>query len=166
MDFSEGMDQLSQLCKGKDWFFDISTDTSGNYVVYVKSMNMETMTLIPDTMAGRRVLVHFAASKLATREQFTDRPNLYKQNWPEPMDVVSEVVGSGEEEKSLNHLIQELERLEKMCGSNMLQDIFYEIHDGDNAMTNLSAKFPDVRRGMEKLYHQYGFDVIYEEMDG
>lgn len=164
MDFSEGMNQLSQLCKGKDWFFDISTDTSGNYVVYVKFMNMETMTLIPDMMAGKRVLVHFSAAKLATRDQFTDRPN--RSSPSEPLDVVSEVVGSMEEERSLRHLSQELEDLEKICGSNILQDIFYEIHDDKNAVTNLSAKFPEVRQRMEKLYKDYGFDVVYEELDG
>jgi hypothetical protein len=53
-----------------------------------------------------------------------------------------------------------------MCGSNIMQDIFYEVHDKENAVTNLSAKFPDVRKSMEKLYAQYGFDLIYENMDG
>jgi hypothetical protein len=66
----------------------------------------------------------------------------------------------------INYLIKELDRLERICGSNHMQDIFYEVHDQDNAVTNLSSKFPDVRRRMESLYKKYGFDIIYEEMDG
>ncbi len=70
MDINEGMDQLSQLYKGKDWFYDVGMDQYGRYVVYVKYMCNETLTGIVDKMAGKQVLVHFAASKTATREQF------------------------------------------------------------------------------------------------
>jgi hypothetical protein len=69
-------------------------------------------------------------------------------------------------ELSVRALTDEIDRLERICGSNILQDIFYEIQDGKNAVTNLSAKFPEVRTRMQKLYDKYGFDIIYEELDG
>lgn len=69
-------------------------------------------------------------------------------------------------ELSVRALTDEIDRLEKLCGSNILQDIFYEIQDGKNAVTNLSARYPEVRQRMEKLHAKYGFDVIYEELDG
>jgi len=69
-------------------------------------------------------------------------------------------------ELSVRALTDELDRLERICGSNILQDIFYEVQDGKNAVTNLSAKFPEVRQRMEKLHAKYGFDIIYEELDG
>lgn len=103
--------------------------------------------------------------------------NTYPDGRPCPYDREIDVSGvvlrdevddlsSSEEDKSLSHLIAELDKLERQCGSNTLQDIFYEIHDGNNAVTEWSKRYPDVRKTLEKLYQQYGFDVIYEEMDG
>lgn len=163
MDFNEGMIQLSQFCKGKDWFFDIGTDACNNYVVYAKFMNQEMLTNIPREMAGKRVLVHFAAAKLASKVQFTEQYS-WRTLPAEPLeDVVQEEVV---EENSIQYLQESLDYLEKQCSSNILQNIFYEIHDGRNAVTNLSGKFPDVHQVLFKLYNQYGFDQIYEELDG
>jgi hypothetical protein len=184
MSINEGMDQLSQQFKGRDWFYDVGTDQYGRIVVYVKYMCHETLHEIPDKAGGVQVLVHFAASKTATREQFTETPT------PKPLSPVEFTqkakeaqangidVGVGQmldeldvgafstKELTSRYLQDELDRLEKICGSRTLQDIFYEIQDGPNAVTNLSARYPEVRKGMEKLYDQYGFDVIYEELDG
>ena len=184
MDFNEGLNFLANLCKGKDWFAEVGTDQYGRFVVYVNFMCHETLHNIPDTVAGKQVLVHFIASKTATREQFVETPG------PKP-SIVSEFiqkakeaqaqgidVGVGQmldeldvgsmntEELSMRHLEDELDRLEKMCGSNCLQDIFYEIRDGRNAVTNHSTRYPEVRTRLEKLYNEYGFDVIYESLDG
>lgn len=77
---------------------------------------------------------------------------------------------SPEEEERLTEmrvqaLTDELDKLERICGSNILSDIFFETHDKGNAVTNLSAKFPDVRQRMENLYSNYGFDIIYDELE-
>lgn len=168
MSIEEGMNQLSEMFKGKDWFYDIGTDQYGRLVVYVKYMCHENLHDVPDKAGGIQVLVHFAASKLASREQFVDN-GVPKRPYDTDIDtsaVVLDDVIDAEDEKSLLHLQNELDRLEKICGSNMLQDIFYEIQDGKNAVTNLSARFPEVRKGLEKLFQVYGFDVIYEELDG
>lgn len=81
-------------------------------------------------------------------------------------DPVEEELSQVIENKSLQFLQNSLEKLEKDCGSFVLQDIFYEIHDGKNAVTNNSTRYPEVRKKLEKLYREYGFDVIYDELDG
>jgi hypothetical protein len=173
------------------WFHSMEHE-AGRFVVYVKYMDKEVFAGVPDTIDGEQVVVHFVGAKLATREMFTNNPNApgatLKQHVPykaDPMQIleglarradadgsidhsIDEVddLTSADEDKSLSHLIAELDKLERQCGSNTLQDIFYEIHDGNNAVTEWSKRYPDVRKTLEKLYQQYGFDVIYEEMDG
>jgi hypothetical protein len=177
------------------WFHSMEHE-AGRFVVYVKYMDKEVFAGVPDTIDGEQVVIHFAGAKLATREMFTDNLSApgatLKQHVPlgyhsiprregngelpaydREIDVSAVVLrdevddlSSSEEDKSLSHLIAELDKLERQCGSNTLQDIFYEIHDGNNAVTEWSKRYPDVRKTLEKLYQQYGFDVIYEEMDG
>ncbi len=113
-------------------------------------------------------MCHFAGSKNISKELFTHKViDSNKNNFP--LENIKDLSNDVEEINApldLRELIKELDHLEKMCGSNIMQDIFYETHDGINAVTNLSSKFPDVRREMENLYEQYGFDIIYEELDG
>lgn len=179
---------LAELYKDKDWYHSTGFDVYGRYVMYVKYMNHETLNNIPDTMDGRQVLVHFAGSLFLEKDKYVNRPQapgasltphvpalsmLELEGAARRADAdgtveptVDEVVGAEEEEKSIIHLQKELDRLERQCGSHTIQDIFYEVQDGKNAVTNMSARYPEVREGMEKLYSQYGFDVIYEELDG
>ena len=180
MDSTEGLRMLSELYQAKDWYHSVGLDKYGRLVVYVKYMNHETLNNIVDFMGGKQVLVHFAGS-LTNGDQYVNKPQAPGASFIQAakeaasngvdvgvgqVDVVDEVVGAEEEEKSVLHLQKELDRLEKQCGSYTLQDIFYEIQDGKNAVTNMSARYPEVRKGLEKLYSQYGFDVIYEELDG
>lgn len=180
MEIKEGIEVLTNLFKNRDWFHSVDVEQYGRIVVYVKYMCQETLHDIPDKVAGRQVLVHFAASKTATREQFANTPQKQEENIP--IDLVKKIVNITDEAEliedgieelpssflqfDLSELCKELDRLEKQCGSNALQDIFYEIHDGRNAVTNLSARYPEVRASLERLYQDYGFDVIYEELDG
>ncbi len=164
--------------RDQPWFHSMEHEASGRIVVYVKYLDKEVLVGVPDTIDGKQVVVHFVGAKLATREMFTSNPktlNTFVVSTPLEAEIdVSAVVirdevddlSSAEEEKSLNHLIAELDKLERQCGSNTLQDIFYEIHDGSNSVTEWSKRYPDVRKTLEKLYQQYGFDVIYEELDG
>src|SRR5678816_1186715 len=178
MDVNPGLETLADLFKTRDWFDSVGTDPYGRLVVYVKYMCHETLHDIPDLVANRQVLVHFAASKTARADQFTNQPT--EEHAPFPLvtkieDVTKEVelvdddgiveLPSNFLEYDVSDLCKEIDRLEKMCGSNCLQDIFYEVHDGRNAVTNLSSKYPEVRAALERLYNEYGFDVIYEELD-
>lgn len=155
----------------RDWFHSVDQDKSNRLVVYVKYMCDETTNDIPRQVDGVNVLCHFATSKIIKKELFAHKGFKPKEV---PVSEVVEDLGSDDIEfieelntpLDLRELVMELDRLEKLSGSNIMQDIFYEVHDGVNAVTNLSSKFPDVKRGMEKLYQQYGFDLIYENMDG
>jgi hypothetical protein len=104
--------------------------------------------------------VHFAKSYALDKEQFIHQE---KDLTPSQVSVVEEISFPT---VNLHYLLSELDRLEKICGSNLLQDIFYEVHDGKNAVTNYGSKFPEVKNAIQVLYHTYGFDAIYEEIDG
>jgi hypothetical protein len=91
------------------------------------------------------VLVHFAGYLLATREVYTN-PNARKQ---EDADVLT---------SSVKILIGDL-------GKQKVRDIFYEIHDGPNALTQLSDTHPYARDCLDKLYEEYGFDVLFDLLD-
>ena len=178
MDVKEGLALLNEMYEDRAWYENVGLDQYGRYVVYVGFMNMETMLDIVREFGGKQVMVHFVASKLATAGGFMNdadaanrlpayvpiTPTLVKLD----QSILAETFASEpvEEDKSLRNLTDALDKLEKQCGTNILQDIFYEIHDAGNAVTNLSVRFPEVRKGLEKLYEQYGFDVVYEEMDG
>jgi hypothetical protein len=188
MEKSEAMEQLSQKFKGLDWFYDIGLDQYGRIVVYAHWINSEIYKLVPDKIEKFQILLHFAGSKTATREQFVTSPNAPGSGLKPFVESIEEAQAKGidtgfgqmldegeldqivgaevEENKSLLHLQNELTRLEKACGSYTLQDIFYEIQDGKNAVTNLSSRYPEVHQAMKKLFDEYGFDVIYEELDG
>jgi hypothetical protein len=192
MDITKGKQELNSLCKDKDWFHEVGTDQYGRLIVYVKWQSEAILRFVPDTAGGIQVLVHSAGSKTAKSEDFVQHPLASVQRLPvdnarmplagpppstnlgfgkpiaEPefdqlMDLP--LIGTEDEEQSLRHLQDELDRLEKICGTNTLSDIFFEIKDGKNAITNMSSRFPDVRKSMDKLYDTYGFDVLYEELE-
>lgn len=161
------MDELINLFGKKDWFHSVGHDQYGRLIVYIKHSTHETLTGIPDRVDGKQVLVHFASSLTASKDQFANvisRPESVEPTLQEEMDSLPDLETISN--SSLLELTNELDKLEKICGSNILQDIFYEVHDGGNAVTNLSARYPEVRMRLNKLYQQYGFDIIYEELDG
>jgi hypothetical protein len=162
---------LTEKLKDYDWFHSVGLDVFGRLVVYVNYLNLDVYNNVPDTISGQRLLIHFASNKEAKRDQFTGSERKTLPSLPviemDVIDITDEVeLLEDESPPDLRSLTNELDRLEKICGSHIMQDIFYEVHDGGNAVTNLSVKFPEVRSGIEKLYQRYGFDVIYEEMDG
>ena len=179
MEIDSSLEALRNLCQEHDWFSDTGVDEYGRLVVFIKYQCEATLRDIPASINGKQILVHFASSLTATREKYTDQDmpvRTCNPSTPPPPSTDSKLELVDETEYSLYYakhsvsvddLVQELDRLEKICGSNILQDIFYEIHDGsNNAVTNLSSKYPEVRDMMEKLYDEYGFDIIYEELDG
>lgn len=161
---------LTQKYSTKDWFSHVDIDHLQRFVIYVKFMNEETMA-IPDKCDGRRVVVTFAVSdpKVLKAKYGTPKTlgELHLGTYSPPF-AVSKVKEEEDfmEESDIDDLIFELDRLEKLCGSKALQDIFYEVHDKKNAVTDVSGKYPYVRSCMDKLYNNFGFDVIYEELDG
>lgn len=166
MDTNERLNSLAHLCQGQDWFQQVGVDEFGRLIVYVKYLSLEVYQSVPNKIDNVSVLVHFASSKEASREKFVSTKNA-APFVEEIIDITDEAeLLEDESPPDLRSLINELDRLEKICGSNIMQDIFYELHDGINAVTNLSVKFPEVHQGMKKLYQKYGFDIIYDELDG
>lgn len=162
MNISDSLAFLNHVVKDYDWFHGIELDHN-RFIVYANRMDAGVFKTIPESVGGRQVLVHFTNSKLATKEHYTSEMIPFSLVNEKIIDLTDEVE---EIDVNLEELMQTLDRLERQCNANIIQDIFYEVHDGKNAVTNLSAKFPDVRKEMEELYDNYGFDIIYEELNG
>jgi hypothetical protein len=129
--------------------------------VYVHTMNYEVLTTIPATIEGKQIVVHFVSSKMANAEKYT---NIISPRKPFEKTIETK---PDEDELILSDyslFLIELEDLEDQCGHEVLEAIFYEVHDGDDAVTNYSMAFPLVRKRIQKLYNTYGFDVIFEEL--
>jgi hypothetical protein len=157
----EGLEYLSRLLDKYDWF-DEACIEGRRYIVYVFQMGTGIDENIPDQVMGYQVVVHFSGAKNISPDQYIHSCSQVGNF----LEDIAQELSSDLLIPDLSDLCKELDRLEKLCGSNILQDIFYEIKDGKNAVTNLRAKFPEVHKAMIRLYDEYGFDPIYNEMDG
>jgi hypothetical protein len=160
MEHFANLDQLVEAVQKYEWFLGTGLDEFGRFVVYVSRMDYNVLKEIPAKINNKQVLFHFFHPQ-HTYIKF--EPNTIPQVEKKVEPVVTHVT---QEEVNIDDLISDLDDLEDICGSNVLQDIFYEVHDGKNAVTNWSSKFPEVRIALDKLYSTYGFDLIYEELDG
>lgn len=158
-------EQLHIQFDGRPWYHSVGRDQYNRLVVYANFMCHETLHDIPDRVDDIQVLCHFAASKLARADQFTNNNTNHISTIPAPPPSMEEL-DSSELEVDINELCKDLDRLEKKCGANILMDIFFEVHDGKNAVTNLASRYPEVKEGLQRLYDSYGFDVIYNELEG
>ena len=153
MDLNNDSSILTDLKKSfceYDWFFDTGLDNFKRPVVYVHYMNINIINKIYEKFPKEMPLIHFALSLTYNKlKEVKSLETCLEDNLNDDLSY---------------ELSKELSDLKDICGSNILSDIFYEIHDGKNAITNLSTKFPDVRNSMEKLYEKYGFDIIYESL--
>jgi hypothetical protein len=154
--FNEELTTFVNSLDQYDWFCDAEVDTLGRFVVYVDRMDIPFIESTPDRIGGYHVLFHFVASQPISKEPPVVAP-LVKN---EPIILPKEVY-----DEDLAYLVFELDRLEKICGANILADLFFESHDNKNAVTNLTAKFPDIRKCVDSLYETYGFDIIYENLE-
>jgi len=154
---------LKEKFQKNQWFHDVVLDRYNRPVVYVYELTREIDEAVPQTLGGRQVLVHWASSLIFKKEQFVSNGTEAAISL---VKVKAEELPSSDLELDLSDLTLTLDSLEKICGSNILQDIFYEVHDGPNSVTNLSARHPEVREALNKLYDEFGFDIIYEELDG
>lgn len=169
MEIQDGLKLLANKYSAYDWYDSVGLDRYGRYVVYVTTMNFDVMNTVQQSLERKQVLISYANSKPENVKNYITEYKASPVATPavaeEEVDILSEL--SDEDIiVDVEELIANLDRMEKICGSHGLQDIFYEIHDGKNAVTNLGAKYPDVKRDMKRLYDRYGFDIIYEELDG
>jgi len=160
----EGLRELETLLDPYDWFYEAAAEAH-RYVIYVNYMDKSQDSIIPDKMHGKQVVVHFTRSKTVTAQDYLVGNKPVAISW-DGIPTLARLNDDDIDVPNLNELCRELDRLEKQCGSNILQDIFYEIHDKKNAVTNLGARYPEVQSAMKRLYDEYGFDTIYNELDG
>lgn len=179
MEIQDGLKLLATKYSTYDWYDSVGLDRYGRYIVYVTTMNFDVMNTVQHFLEKKQVLISYANSKPENVKNYITQYDPTKKDPLHFLDFLDEIVSEWTESKSdlsktvdegepidIEELTSNLDRLERICGSHGLQDIFYEVHDGKNAVTNLGAKYPEVKRDMQKLYNQYGFDIIYEELDG
>jgi len=135
---------LKNLFKNQDWFYDVGLDNFSRNIVYVHYMNEHIINYI--NLHDKNTLIHFAGSI---------------KNYKNNIEIEEKI---SEDINEWLILDSEIDELRKNCGSNILSDIFYEAHDKENAITNLSSKFPDIRVTINYLYDRYGFDILYEKI--
>lgn len=188
MEKEQVVSYLTDMFRSKEWFDHVGFDQYNRVVVYVHKMDSSVVNLIPEfTEDRKRIMVHFASSVRTDKNDVVNRPQslsgvpIYRG----ANEVISpatflqsvraiqaqeiQIIDPEEEERALELRVQkltdELDRLEKICGTNILADVFFECHDQKNAVTNLSDKFPEIRHRVQKLYDEYGFDVLYEQLE-
>lgn len=170
METNQSLIELAILFKDKKWFCDIELDDYNRYIIYNNYMNSEVLTSVPDKLNGKQVLLHFFSSKVAKRENFINNAShipfkkIETNSKLEIIDDEIEELSSDHLENDLDDLLMELDRLHAICDNNTIQNIFFELHDGKNAITNLSVKYPKVRDSLKLLYEEYGFDIIHDEI--
>lgn len=152
MDIFEAATQLKNQLSGMPWFVAVLAKDKlapHRLVVLTEWQSLDIINSIPMKFENYQVLVHFANRKKDKVEVTSAAP-----------EVISEYAVSKETD-----LVKELTRLENICGTHTLCDLFFECHDGSNAVTNLSERYPDIRKAMDRLYAEHGFEAINNELE-
>lgn len=165
----DAIHRLHVLLHGRDWYAGkvLPNPNLHNCIIaYVKYNTLEIEEAIPRKVEGYDVRVHFAASLGEPAKPVTTLPlfNPSALAPPKPVsappDSESDLVFS-----PAGDLHNALWNLRRNCGKENLESIFYEIHDGTNALTCVSKEFPEVRTKLQTLYNEFGFDILFEEID-
>lgn len=143
MDFAN-ITRIKKMFEDFDWFENLDFKNN-KYIVYVNKMNKEVLSLVPDKIDGKNTLLHFYSSKMCS-------PNMYYKYY--------DVDEFYEEQKLIEFVSNNI----KTYGKTVFAGMFYEIHDGENSITNLKIKYPHLSIEMERYYTDYGFEKISEEL--
>lgn len=143
----------------EDWFHSAEVEPvyGHDLVLYAKTMSPKILKAAPAKVDKFNVLLHFAAYKEAALDKFANKPIVTA------VETIPEE--ASEEEDVSGELITQLWALKKICGKESLSHIFYEIHDGNDAVTDDSKEFPEVRKQLQTLYDDLGFDILFEEIE-
>lgn len=138
----EILNTLKELFSNYDWFYDVGLDEFNKPVVYVHHMNTDIFNIIRKESSVVKIY-------------YSSYAKLKASNYIEELNA----------EPDLDHLNTEIRYLQSICKRDLLQHVFYEIHDGDNAVTNYSSALSEVREMLEDLYNTYGYDLLYEKLE-
>lgn len=141
------------------------SELEGNSIVaFVKKMNLEILTMFPDTFDGKPVKIAFDSYRKARSWQYIT--DFYRQP---PDELVAE-----KEEAFVNksypiydqqYLSSKLEEIYSglECEEELVE-LFYEVHDGDDCITDLKNTYPYEYNLMYKIYQIYEFDGMIDEV--
>lgn len=149
----EQLQLLKNLFSNKDWFYDVGTDSFNRPVVYVKTMSSSIFSDIRNQYQDPNLLIYYSSYAQCNKERYVS------------VLSNSNSSSSSEEELDMNYLIAETLYLKSLCKKQILQDIFFEVHDKENSVTNFSKDFPEVKSIVEELYNMYGYDLLYEKLE-
>lgn len=144
------LESLQNLFKNESWFYSVGSDKFNRPVLYVNYLNKELINFIR-SKSQDNFLIHYASYAMCNKSKYVTLLNKQADSIPDDLDT--------------KYLIDEVEYLQSICKRSMLQDIFFEVHDGTNAVTSLSQSFPEIRQSINDLYHIYGYDLLYEELE-
>lgn len=134
---------MLETLKEKSWFNGVLEEPH-KITVYYSEFNPE-LNLIPTKINNKQVLVHFKPKK-----PYVEKLSYYPE------------MGTEEPEISAEDLQSQINILNKLVSLETLDLLFHEIHDGDDAITNLKDEYQTIYASMEELYNIYGYDLIDE----
>lgn len=126
------------------WFVCVE-ELQNKFVVTVNEVNSVTNSLVPAKFAGKQVLLQNKSFKYVDKSDYINVVDL------------SSVVDDGALH-SLNWLLERFSR-------GFLQDLVYEIHDGDDSITCFSESFPKEFDIMTYVYSKLGLDLILNYLE-
>ncbi len=179
MELSEALSTLNQKMFYYDWYAKkvaVNTMLYNSIVVYAHRIDAAVYAAVPDKIGNWDVRVHFFASYNANADTFKVAPKTLLEQFatkvgtvPTGMLAATSLTPPVEEVTELTEedfdVSEEVWQLSKQCGWDALEEIFYEIHDGPNAITERSKDFPGVAASIKELYDLVGFDVLAEEIE-
>jgi hypothetical protein len=163
------IDQLTENLTPYNWFAGkVMQDPSANnsVIVYVHYMSGDVLQIVPDKIDGVGVAVHFLSSCPTEIKDYVNRVNV--SSMPKldkfvgtrvPLSAVPKEV---RDEPNLQEILWNLTR---ECGRDNLISVFFEVHDGDDAVTNVSEEYPMVRKAMEKLYVETDCETLMDALN-
>ena len=160
-------DELLSSFKDKPWFHSIVPDKSGRLAVLVKEMNLTVLQEIPSFKNNIQILVHFAPPTppvVSNQTLYVNQEDILEELEDDDLFEIDDTAVTPVARKP-EALMNSIDELIGQSNYNIVSDIFYEIHDGSNAVTNLSVKKPEIKAALEKLYLEFGFQAIEKELD-
>lgn len=131
---------MLETLKEKSWFNGV-LEEKHKITVYYSEFTSD-LDLIPTKINNKQVLVHF-------------KP---KKTYVETLALGNEL----EEEICIDDLHAQINLLHHLTSLKTLDLLFHEIHDGDDALTDLKSEYQQIYASMEGLYNIYGYDLIDE----
>jgi hypothetical protein len=109
-------------------------ESKDKIIVYVKYMNSKVLSEIPIKFNNKNVFVHYSDFKEAKKVNFQE------------FDL-----------KNISARAREID-------PELLKTIFYEINDGDDAITNVKDEYIEIYNLIKPVYDKYGFDVTHDAL--